>query len=30
VSHLEGASREMKMLFLDLIRVLEGPGHAHG
>jgi len=30
VSHLEGASRKMKTLFLDLIRVLEGPGHAHG
>lgn len=29
-AHLEGASREMKTLFLDLIRILEGPRHAHG
>jgi len=28
-AHLEGASKEMKNLFLDLIRILEGPRHAH-
>jgi DNA-binding PadR family transcriptional regulator len=30
VQYLEGESREMKSIFLDLIRVLEGPGHALG
>jgi PadR family transcriptional regulator, regulatory protein PadR len=28
--YLEGEAREMKTLFIDLIRVLEGPDHALG
>jgi len=28
--HLEGETREVKSLLLDLIRVLEGPAHALG
>lgn len=30
LKYLEGESREMKSLFLDLIQVLEGPDHALG
>lgn len=29
-THLEGETMEVKTLFLDLIRVLEGPSHALG